>query len=293
MSPSARMWKLVMNVFQRRVLSTRMLIMLPILFLFIPGMAWGFSDPNIQLPADQIPETAAETMFLASIGIVFAGTMAAVLLAHDGISRDRQSGVLELRLSQPMPRWRQSMILVLGNWSSIAVPVTVLMLISMWLVGYRSDMWISAGDAMVFIFAAWLVLLWYTVFALLASSMAKEQGSAIAFSIGLWFLFTLLWVLFTTLVAALNGVAVGESKDASYSVFEGRLDLLSPNGVYHHLLETRLDGVNRGVSPAGAFSSSISLDIFPIIMVYKTHQTPRTLMFSNQDFINRVVLVMS
>ena len=86
MSPSARMWKLVMGVFRRRVLSTRMLIMLPILFLFIPGMAWGFSDPDIQLPADQIPETAAETMFLASIGIVFAGTMAAVLLAHDGIS---------------------------------------------------------------------------------------------------------------------------------------------------------------------------------------------------------------
>ena len=63
MTPSSRMWKLVMNEFRKRVLSTRMMIMLPILFLFIPGMAWGFSDPNIQLPADQIPETAAETMF--------------------------------------------------------------------------------------------------------------------------------------------------------------------------------------------------------------------------------------
>ena len=265
MSPSARMWKLAMGVFRRRVLSTRMLIMLPILFLFIPGMAWGFSDPDIQLPADQIPETAAETMFLASIGIVFAGTMAAVLLAHDGISKDRQSGVLELRLSQPMPRWRQSMILVIGNWASIAVPVTVLMLISMWLVGYRSDMWISAGDSVVFVVAAWLVLLWYTVFALLASSLAKEQGSAIAFSIGLWFLFTLLWVLFTTLIAALNGVAVGESNDASYSVFEGRLDLLSPNGVYHHLLETRLDDVNRGVSPTGAVLAALAWTFFPLL----------------------------
>ena len=73
--------------------------MLPILLLFIPGMAWGFADPNLQLPADQLPETATETMFLASIGIVFAGTMAAVIIAHDGISRDRTSGVLEVRLS--------------------------------------------------------------------------------------------------------------------------------------------------------------------------------------------------
>ena len=104
------MWRLAYSLGRERLFSTRMLIMLPILLLFIPGMAWGFSDPNIQLPADQIPENATETMFLASIGIVFAGTMAAVLIAHDGISRDRTSGVLEVRLSQPMPRWRPILI---------------------------------------------------------------------------------------------------------------------------------------------------------------------------------------
>jgi len=227
-------------------------------------MAWGFADPNLQLPTEQIPESATETMFLASIGIVFAGTMAAVLLAHDGISRDRMSGVLELRLSQPMPRWRQGTVLVLGHWMSIALPVTLLIIVSMMLVGFRSDMWIPFSDAMIFIIAAALVLLWYTVFALLASSIAKERGSAIAFSIRLWFLFTLLWVLFTTLLAALNGVAVGDTQDQGYLIFEGRLDLLSPNGVYHHLLETRLDGVERGVSPFVAYLSAIVWTIIPI-----------------------------
>ena len=192
--------------------------MLPILLLFIPGMAWGFADPNIQLPDNQIPENATETMFLASIGIVFAGTMAAVLIAHDGISKDRLSGVLEVRLTQPMERWRQSVILVLGHWMSIAIPVILLIILSMVLVGYRSDMWISPTDALVFSVAAMLILLWYTVFGLLASSVAKEQGSAIAFSIGLWFLFTLLWVLFTTLLAALNGVAVGDTQDQGLSL---------------------------------------------------------------------------
>ena len=243
MTPTKRMLRLTVALGRQRLFSTRMLIMLPILLLFIPGMAWGFADPNIQLPADQLPENATETMFLASIGIVFAGTMAAVLIAHDGISRDRSSGVLEVRLSQPMARWRQGVVLVLGHWGSIALPVAVLLIASMALVGYRSDMWMPIADAVVFIVAAMLVLLWYTVFALLASSIAKEQGSAIAFSIGLWFLFTLLWVLFTTLLAALNGVAVGDTQDQGFLVFEGRLDLLSPNGVYHHILETRLDGV--------------------------------------------------
>tara|TARA_Y100000766_G_scaffold97158_1_gene82872 strand:- start:2 stop:763 length:762 start_codon:yes stop_codon:yes gene_type:complete len=246
-----------------------MLIMLPILLLFIPGMAWGFADPNLQLPADQIPENATETMFLASIGIVFAGTMAAVLIAHDGISRDRSTGVLEVRLSQPMARWRQGVVLVLGHWGSIAIPVAILLIASMILVGYRSDMWISTADAVVFIVSALLVLLWYTVFALLASSIAKEQGSAIAFSIGLWFLFTLLWVLFTTLLAALNGVAVGDTQDQGFLIFEGRLDLLSPNGVYHHLLETRLEGVDRGVSPLGAYFAAVIWTVVPLYFFHR------------------------
>ncbi|MDP6865913.1 MAG: ABC transporter permease subunit [Candidatus Poseidoniaceae archaeon] len=266
MTPAKRMWHLVYALGKERLFSTRMLIMLPILLLFIPGMAWGFADPNIQLPADQIPENATETMFLASIGIVFAGTMAAVLIAHDGISRDRTSGVLEIRLSQPMPRWRQGIVLVFGHWSSIALPVAMLLILSMFLIGYRSDMWIPLGDAVVYIIAAMLVLLWYTVFALLASSIAKEQGSAIAFSIGLWFLFTLLWVLFTTLLAALNGVAVGDTQDQGYLIFEGRLDLLSPNGVYHHLLETRLDGVERGVSAFGAYIAAVMWTIVPLYL---------------------------
>ena len=263
------MLRLALALGRQRLFSTRMPITLPILLLFIPGMAWGFADPNIQLPADQLPENATETMFLASIGIVFAGTMAAVLIAHDGISRDRSSGVLEVRLSQPMARWRQGVVLVLGHWGSIALPVAVLLIASMALVGYRSDMWIPIADAVVFIVAAMLVLLWYTVFALLASSIAKEQGSAIAFSIGLWFLFTLLWVLFTTLLAALNGVAVGDTQDQGFLVFEGRLDLLSPNGVYHHILETRLDGVERGVSSVGAYLAAVVWTCIPLFFFHR------------------------
>ena len=266
---SRRMMLLAYRLGRNRLFSTRMLIMLPILLLFIPGMAWGFADPNIQLPDNQIPENATETMFLASIGIVFAGTMAAVLIAHDGISKDRLSGVLEVRLTQPMERWRQSMVLVLGHWMSIAIPVMLLITLSMILVGYRSDMWISLTDALVFSVAAMLILLWYTVFGLLASSVAKEQGSAIAFSIGLWFLFTLLWVLFTTLLAALNGVSVGDTQDQSYLVFEGRLDLLSPNGVYHHLLETRIDGVERGVTNLMSYFAALVWTLVPLYLFQK------------------------
>ena len=49
--------------------------MLPILVLFLPGMAWGFSDSNIVLPGGHQPDTAMEVLFYASLGVVFGATM--------------------------------------------------------------------------------------------------------------------------------------------------------------------------------------------------------------------------
>ena len=96
------------RIFSDKIRSTRMVIMLPILILFIPGMAWGFSDPEIILPGGITPDSVMEVMFYTSLGVVFAGTMCGVLLSFDGISKDRFSGVLEVKLSQPMPRQMQS-----------------------------------------------------------------------------------------------------------------------------------------------------------------------------------------
>ena len=42
---------------------------------------------------------------------------------------------------------------------------------------------------------------------------------------------------------------MGEANDPAWVTLEGMLDLLSPNGVYHHLLETQLPTVDRGVAP--------------------------------------------
>ena len=90
--------------------------MLPILVLFLPGMAWGFSDPNIILPGGHQPDEPMEVLFYASLGVVFGATMCAVLLAFDGVSKYRASGVFELRLAQPMPRTHLSLALLIGTW---------------------------------------------------------------------------------------------------------------------------------------------------------------------------------
>lgn len=251
------------RIMRDRLSSTRMLIMLPILILFIPGMAWGFSDPEIMLPGGITPESVIEVMFYTSLGVVFAGTMCGVILSFDGISKDRFSGVLEVKLSQPMPRQKQSVGIALGHWFAILIPVWFLWLISIIIACYRLDMTPEIIETVASFISVGLILFWYVIFSLIASTYSKDQGTSIAFGIGMWFLFTFLWALVTSMVAFASGVNVGEVNNQEMIRIEGYLDLLSPNGVFHHLLETNLADVDRGVPNVISWLSAFFWTIIP------------------------------
>ena len=251
------------RIMRGKLSSTRMLIMLPILILFIPGMAWGFSDPEIMLPGGITPESVMEVMFYTSLGVVFAGTMCGVILSFDGISKDRFSGVLEVKLSQPMPRQKQSVGIALGHWLAILIPVWLLWLISIIIACYRLDMTPEIMETIASFISVGLILFWYVIFSLIASTYSKDQGTSIAFGIGMWFLFTFLWALVTSMVAFASGVNVGEINNQEMIRIEGFLDLLSPNGVFHHLLETNLADVDRGVPDVISWLSALFWTIIP------------------------------
>ena len=263
MSDLTRIFHVAARIRRERLAGIRLKIMLPILLLFLPGMAWGFSDPNIVLPGGHQPDTAMEVLFYASLGVVFGATMCAVLMAFDGVSKDRASGMLEVRLAQPMPRRHQASALILGHAQSILIPVYVLLSASVFVVRFRLGEWPTFTETAVYALSTGLVVLWYTLFALLASTSAKEQGTAIAFGIGVWFFFTFLWALVTSMVAYASGVAVGEANDPAWVALEGMLDLLSPNGVYHHLLETQLPTVDRGVAAWQSWFAALLWTVVP------------------------------
>ena len=263
MSDFSRIAKLAKRLAIERMFSMRMYIMLPILVLFIPGMAWGFSDPDIVLPGGHQPESAMEVLFYASLGVVFGATVCAVLLSYDSVSRERASGVLELRLSQPMPRSHQALSIALGAWKAILNPTWLLLLLSLIIVRYRMGEWISPVDFIVYFVSTALILLWYVLFTLMASSFTREQATSISFGIGMWFLFTFLWALVTTMVAFASGVAIGQENDASWIMLEGALDLLSPNGVYHHLLESRLPQIDRGIASWQSWGMALVWTVVP------------------------------
>ena len=269
MSDLQRILNVAARIRRERLAGIRLKIMLPILLLFLPGMAWGFSDPNIVLPGGHRPDTAMEVLFYASLGVVFGATMCAVLMAFDGVSKDRASGMLEVRLAQPMPRRHQATALILGHAQSILIPVYALLLACLLVVRFRLGEWPTMTEAVVYAVATGLIVLWYTLFALLASTSAKEQGTAIAFGIGVWFFFTFLWALVTTMVAYASGVAVGEANDPAWVALEGMLDLLSPNGVYHHLLETQLPTIDRGVAAWQTWSAALLWTALPWWALHK------------------------
>ena len=260
---NAEIFAISRQIIAEKLTSTRMIIMLPILILFIPGIAWGFSDPEVMLPGGVRPENVMEVMFYTSLGIVFAGTMCGVLLSFDGISRDRFSGVLEVKLSQPMPREEQAMGLALGHWLAILIPVWVLWLISTIIVMLRLDQAVAIPETLASFAAVGLVLFWYVIFSLIASTYSKDQGTSVAFGVGMWFLFTFLWALVTSMVAFASGVNVGEVNNPEMVRLEGFLDLLSPNGVFHHLLETNLADVDRGVPAIVSWVTAAIWTILP------------------------------
>ena len=269
---NSQIFSISKRIFIDKLTSTRMLIMIPILVLFIPGMAWGFSDPDVMLPGGITPDSVMEVMFYTSLGVVFAGTMCGVLLSFDGISKDRFSGVLEVKLSQPMPRQDQSFGIALGHWLAILIPVWTLWLISILIAIYRLKTSVDFFEILTSFVSVALILFWYVIFSLIASTYSKDQGTSIAFGVGMWFLFTFLWALVTSMVAFASGVNIGEVNNTEMIRIEGFLDLLSPNGVFHHLLETILADVDRGVPAVVTWLSATLWTVLPWLW-FKTRMT--------------------
>ena len=251
-------------IFKERILASRMMVIWPLLAIFILFSSWGLSDPKANLPADIIVDSAYDVMFTSTAFIIFSATLGAVLISFDGISRDKISGVLEIKLSQPMKRSNYARAMVIGHWGAIFVPVTVLNILSILVIWYRMGELPSIEEIFIHTLGTALLLLWYTTIQLLSSSIAKDMGSSIAMGIGAWMLFTLLWLIVTTVVAGISGVGLENLNSAEYVRVEAIMDLFSPNGVYHHLLEMPLEDIDRGTSPLYVALAAISWSLIPL-----------------------------
>ena len=252
------------HIMKERLTAGRMMVIWPLLAMFILFSSWGLSDPKVNLPSSIIIDSAYDVMFVSTAFIIFSATLGAVLISFDGVSRDRLSGVLEVKLSQPINRSIFAKALLFGHWSAIFLPVMILNSIGLFVIWYRLGDLPSLEEFFIHTLGTALLLLWYTSIQLLASSWAKDLGSSIAVGLGVWMIFTLLWIVLTTVVAGLSGVGADDMSSKDYVRIDAIMDLFSPNGVYHHLLEMPLDDVDRGMSPLYISIAAILWSIIPV-----------------------------
>ena len=107
------------------------------------------------------------------------------------------------------------------------------------------DAFPSIGDIVLFLLATSLVLLWYASIQLLVSSVAKDVGSAVTLGVGAWLLFTMIWLLITTVLATILGVDATNMDNEQFASFSSKVDMFSPNGLYQLLLEAKLENISR------------------------------------------------
>ncbi len=262
-------YRLGLHIMKERLTAGRMMVIWPLLAMFILFSSWGLSDPKANLPSSIVIDSAYDVMFVSTAFIIFSATMGAVLISFDGISRDRISGVLEVKLSQPIKRSVFAKALLLGHWGAIFLPVFILNLISLAVIWHRLDDLPSIEELFIYTLGTALLLFWYTAIQLLASSWAKDMGSSIAIGLGIWMVFTLLWLILTTVIAGLSGVGVDNLNSEEYVKIDSIMDLFSPNGVYHHLLEMPLNDVDRGMHPGFITLAAILWSIVPVYLLNK------------------------
>jgi len=222
-----------------------MVVLLPLLALFICGAAWGFSDPDADLPSSVPADTPESVLYLTSLFVLFSATLGVVLIGFDAISRPRLTGELAIELAQPVRRVDLALSHLLAVWWSVFLPTAVLSGVAILLVHHQMGQWPTIQSAVLWFAATALLLLWYASLQLIASMTARDFGSAVTVGVATWMLFTLIWLLVTVVLATLLGVEATDTTDPIYRAFAAKVDLLSPNGVYQLMLQTTLAPTER------------------------------------------------
>ena len=222
--------------------SHRMFALASLLFLFIVGGSYGLSDPDGRLTPGIATDTPYEVLFLVSLFVLLSATLGVVLLGFDAISRRRLTKELAIELSQPISRSDLALAHLLGLWTAAFLPTMAATLVGVTMVHSQMDAWPTLAELAYFLGATALVLLWYSSIQLLASSLARDLGSAVTLGVGSWMLFTFVWLLVTAVLASIIGVDMTDLENQRFNRFSEIIDLFSPNGVYQLLLEDRLTG---------------------------------------------------
>ena len=132
-------------------------------------------------------------------------TLYALLLTHDAVSGERESGVLRLLLAHPVPRWKVLTAKATGNLLGLGLPLLV-PLLGGWLVLLVLGVPLTGTAAvrlLLLLLAGLLLFAFFVVFGLLVSCLTRRP--AISFLAGL-----AVWIVMVLLLPRVGLLAAGE-----------------------------------------------------------------------------------
>ncbi|MBO57530.1 MAG: hypothetical protein CMA77_00825 [Euryarchaeota archaeon] len=275
-SREKKVWHLSWLEAKMHFRSQRMIALIGLLFVFILGGSWGLSDSSSSVTSELQFDTPYEILFLVSLFVLFSSTLGVVLLGFDGISRKRLTGELAIELSQPIDRFDLARSQLQGLWLAVFIPTTIFCAIGTILINEQMGELPTLYDWLYFIIPTGLIIFWYACIQLLASSIAKDLGSSVTLGVGIWMLFTFVWLLLTAILATFMGVDVTNLESNQYNRFSEIIDLLSPNGVYQLLLEGNLKPDARPIiSQNYIWASAILWSIIPGMLFLRRFRSLR------------------
>ena len=115
-------------------------------------------------------------------------TLYALLLTHDAVSGERESGVLRLVLAHPVPRWKVLSAKVAGNLLGLGVPLLVALLLG-WLALLLVGVPLGGRDGLRFalVLAAGLLLFaFFVVFGLMISCLTRRPAISFLVALAVW-----------------------------------------------------------------------------------------------------------
>lgn len=233
--------------------SIRVIILAILLGLGIIGGAYGLSVLSLKqnIPVqEEIKEILSRgpdaILYISSMFVAFIGSISAVAISFDSITKEKMQNSLDLLLCRPVHKKAIGLGKFLGVLAALSLPVIVVLTISIICVKYATGNFPSLYMALGFITLTIVLLGIFIAVQQSFSTLANTLGTAILSGISVWMVFTLFWTLVPLSSAYILGVPV-EINSAEYNVLRSKIDLFSPIGAYDSCLGVLASGV--GIAP--------------------------------------------
>ncbi len=201
---------------------------------------FGFSGSPVLGPLEYGPDG-----ILAFAALLFAPLIIpvmALVVSYDSVARERSEGSLDMLLSKPVSRLGVAFGKLTGVFASMALPVVVIFVAAAGLV------WGLTGQAPTGTFLAGLLgavlflLLIYNLLFLAISANVRNLGTALLVSILAFLVFSFFWSTISFMAASL----LASPGSVGWYEVNVWLSLVSPSGLYQHLLSLSVPGFLGG-----------------------------------------------